>query len=178
MQRARLQKVFLLAAAGCLLAGGAHTLRGHGAVIRLAASAVAAGDSLGVTGEGLGVHRTIALRLEGAAFETPLVTVRGDAHGRFTVKVNVPAATPAGTYHIVATAGELTAASDLLVTSAAAATTTSSIGPPPPPLHASAERIALARRRTAWELGAAAALVLLLAAAGIWLAYPDPGGTR
>lgn len=177
MRRAQLHTVCAVTAAAFLLAGSAHTLRGHGAVIRLGASAVAAGDSLGVTGEGLGVSRTIVIRLEGVAFEAPLVTVRGDAHGRFTVKVTVPAETPPGTYRIVASAGDLTASGDLLVT-AASPTTSGSLGPPPPPLHGSAEGMTLARRRAAWELAAAAALVLLLAASGIWLAYPDPGGPR
>ncbi|MFN2383441.1 MAG: hypothetical protein ABR559_04160 [Gemmatimonadota bacterium] len=177
MRRARRHGPALLAVLALLVTGGGHSARGHGAVIRLGANAVAAGDSLAVTGEGLGVDAAIALRLVGAAFEAQLVTIRGDAHGRFAVRVIIPAGTPPGTYRVVASAGDKAAAGDLLVT-AVAPLTSGSLGPAPPPLHATAERIALARRRTAWELAAAAALALLLAAAGVWLAYPDPGGHR
>lgn len=154
------------------LAAGSVAIRsaaGHGAVIRLGAPAVVAGDSLAVTGEGLGEGAEITLALEGAIGTTALVTLRGDAHGRFETRVAIPADTPPGTYRVVATAGEDRATVDLVVTSSPmAADPAASHG-----LHSTGEATAaevdLDRRRSPLGTGLAWGGVGLLVALGVYL---------
>ena len=141
---------------------------GHGAVLRLAAGAVAAGDSLAMTGEGLGSRDTIALVLEGAAGRFPLASVPGDSQGRFAATVLIPPEVPAGEYRVVATGGHDRAAASLLVSAQAPALSES----PHNAMHARADDFTLRRRRAPLERGLVAGLLLALIAAGIALRRP------
>lgn len=69
--------LIVLGVAAVAGAFGASGAGGHGAVVRLGAQAVSAGDSLAVTGEGLGVLAEITLALEGAAGRRVLGTLQG-----------------------------------------------------------------------------------------------------
>ena len=150
---------------------GASGAGGHGAVVRLGAQAVSAGDSLAVTGEGLGVRAEITLALEGAAGRRVLGTLRGDAHGRFETVIVIPVETPAGTYRIVAEGGEERATADLLV---AAAIGGRGVQGSPTTVPAAPEAMAgemrLERRRAAAETAIAWGLVGTLVILGAWLA--------
>jgi hypothetical protein len=157
-----------------LLAAGARTAGGHGAVIRLAASAVSAGDSLGVTGEGLGSRDSVALVLEGAAGRFPLGSALGDDRGRFTIRVLVPLGVPAGEYRVVATGGHDRAFASLLVTADADVL----VAAPEDPMHARADRVALERRRTPLETGVAGAVLVALMGAGVLLMRTRGGSRR
>jgi len=157
-----------------LLAAGARTAGGHGAVIRLAASAVAAGDSLGVSGEGLGSGDSVALVLEGAAGRFPLGSALGDERGRFTIRVLVPLGIPAGEYRVVATGGHDRAFADLRVTADAAVL----VAAPHGAMEARADQVPLERRRAPLELGVAGAVLVALVAAGVLLMRTRGGGRR
>lgn len=150
---------------------GARAAGGHGAVIRLGAQAVSAGDSLAVTGEGLGVRAKIMLALEGAAGRKVLGTFQGDAHGRFETVVVIPAETPAGAYRIVAEGGDERATEDLHVSAAVGGERAqgSPAGVPEAP-EATAEEMRLDRRRSTAESGIAWGLVGTLVIVGAWLA--------
>ncbi|CAN5878606.1 hypothetical protein BH20GEM1_BH20GEM1_05880 [soil metagenome] len=156
------------AVAGAFGASGAG---GHGAIVRLGAQAISAGDSLAVTGEGLGVREEITLALEGAAGRKVLATLRGDAHGRFETVVAIPVETPAGAYRIVAEGGEERATADLLVTAAVGgerAQASPTTIPEPP--EAMAGEMRLERRRSTAETAIAWGLVGTLIILGAWLA--------
>ena len=150
----------LVLAAGLVFSG---VVRGHGAVIRLGAQAVAAGDSLAVTGEGLGENAEITLALEGATGRVVFASLRGDVHGRFTTRVLVPAETPPGTYRVVATAGEDRATAELLVTQGSVEPAAAGPDGLHAPEAATAAELDLDRRRTPLETALAwgTALVLL-----------------
>jgi hypothetical protein len=150
---------------------GARAAGGHGAVIRLGAQAVSAGDSLAVTGEGLGVRAKITLALEGAAGKTVLGTFQGDAHGRFETVVLIPVETPAGAYRVVAEGGDERATEELVVSAAVGGERAQ--GSPtavPEASEATAEEMRLDRRRSAAESGIAWGLVGTLVILGAWLA--------
>lgn len=155
----------LAAVAAALLFAGARSAAGHGAVVRLAAGAVSAGDSLGVSGEGLGSADTVGLVLEGAAGSFPLGTVVGDERGRFTLTVLIPAAIPVGQYRVIATAGHDRASADLLVTADAPAMVEGHMEM----VEASSEPVPLERRRAPMEIGLAGILFAALVAAGFFL---------
>jgi len=155
------------ALAGALAAGAAG---GHGAVIRLGAQVVSAGDSLAVTGEGLGVRAKITLALEGASGRKVLGTLQGDAHGRFETVVVIPAETPAGAYRIVAEGGGERATEDLLVSAAVGgARAQGSPAAVPEAPEATAEEMRLELRRSAAETAIAWGLVGTLVILGAWL---------
>ena len=117
--RGTMKRISIVVGAAALVGAlGARAAGGHGAVIRLGAQAVSAGDSLAVTGEGLGVRAKITLALEGAAGRTVLGTFQGDAHGRFETVVLIPVETPAGAYRVVAEGGDERATEDLVVSAA------------------------------------------------------------
>jgi len=157
-----------------LLVAGARAAGGHGAVIRLVASAVSAGDSLGISGEGLGSGDSVAFVLEGAAGRFPLGSVLGDERGRFTTRVLVPLGVPAGEYRVVATGGHDRAFANLLVTADAAVL----VAAPQDPMHARADRVPLERRRTPLEVGVAGAVLVVLAVAGALLIRAGSGRKR
>ncbi|MBA3583087.1 MAG: hypothetical protein H0W36_00910 [Gemmatimonadetes bacterium] len=149
---------------------GAPRLEGHGESIRLGAGAVAAGDSLAVTGAGFGSRRAVKIALEGAALAAALVTVQTDAQGRFSLAVTIPSEAPPGSYHIVARAGEDRAEADFIVTEPPAAGTGG--GPVPATVlsdRARADAMPLERRRRASEAVAAWSFFVLLVAVGFWL---------
>jgi hypothetical protein len=161
----------VVGAAALVGALGARAAGGHGAVIRLGAQAVSAGDSLAVTGEGLGVRAEITLALEGAAGRKVLGRLRGDAHGRFETVVVIPAETPAGAYRVVAEGGEERATEELLVSAAVGGERAQ--GSPaavPEAPEATAEEMRLDRRQSAAETAIAWGLVGTLVIVGAWLA--------
>lgn len=157
---------------------GVSVVGGHGAVIRLGAQSISAGDSLTVTGEEFGVRAEITLVLEGAAGRTLLATPRGDAVGRFETAVVIPVETPAGAYRIVAEAGEDRATADLLVTVSVAGERTPGH---PAAAHeagqATAEQLFLNRQRSGVETIFTWALVGALIVVGAWLARGAKSGT-
>lgn len=150
---------------------GVPAAGGHGAVIRLGAQSVSAGDSLPVMGEEFGVRAEITLVLEGIAGRTLLATLRGDAVGRFETAVVIPVETPAGAYRIVAEAGKDRAIADLLVMASSAG---QRMMGHPAAVHeagqATAEELRLNRHRSDVETALAWGLVGALVALGAWLA--------
>ncbi len=148
---------------------GQSSASGHGAAIRLAATVVTAGDSLALTGEGLGESADITLVLESASFETVLAAVRGDDHGRFATVVRIPPEAPPGAYRVVATAGDDTATADLVVTRATADEKELSDPGQQTLDGARADALELDRRRLPGEAGLAWGVALLLVVLGLWL---------
>jgi hypothetical protein len=168
--RGSVKGIVIVGMAALVGAFGARAAGGHGAVIRLGAQAVSAGDSLAVTGEGLGVRAEITLALAGASGRRVLSTLQGDAHGRFETVVVIPVETPAGAYRIVAEGGKERATEELLVSAAVGGERTQQ--PPtafPEPPEASAEEMRLEHRRTVAETAIAWGLVGTLVILGAWL---------
>lgn len=157
-------------AALAVAAIAARSASGHGAAIRLGAQAVAAGDSLAVTGEGLGENAEVTLVLEGVAGTRPLMTLASDAHGRFTIWIGIPGDIPPGAYRVVATAGEDRATADLLVTAGSATVETAGAHGLHAPGEATDQELDLDRRRGPLEIGVAWATVVILIGVGAWLA--------
>lgn len=176
----RIGRTIHIASAVVALVGvvGVPAAGGHGAVIRLGAQSVAAGDSLSVMGEEFGVRAEIRLVLEGAVGRTALITLRGDADGRFETAVVIPSETPAGGYRIVAEAGEDRATADLLVTAPVAGE-----GSPGHPAaghdaaQATAEELSLNRQSPIAERILAWGFVGALVALGAWLARGAKSGS-
>ena len=166
---ARLKALLLALVA---LAGGSIAIRsasGHGAVIRLGAEAVPAGDSLAVSGEGLGEEAEITIELEGATGSTVLATLRGDHHGRFETTVQIPPDTAPGSYRVVATAGEDRATADVLVTAGRVAAETTAPQEQHSNREATANEMDLDRHRPTLERGFAWGGVALLVGLGVYL---------
>lgn len=161
--------VLVLIVTMAFLVIGRSSAGGHGAVIRLAVTSVAAGDSLALTGEGLGESTDITLVLEGASYEAVLATVRGDERGRFATVVRIPPEATPGAYRVVATAGEDTAGADLMVTRATASEKELSDPGQETPDRARADALELDRRRVPGETGLTWGVALLLLGLGVWL---------
>jgi hypothetical protein len=166
--RGSVKGIVIVGVAALAGAFGARGAGGHGAVIRLGAQAISAGDSLAVAGEGLGVRAEITLALEGAAGRKVLGTLQGDAHGRFETVVVIPVETPAGAYRIVAQGGGERATAELLVTAAVDGERAQGFSIEAP--EAIAEEMRLERRRSAAETAIAWGLVGTLVILGAWLA--------
>lgn len=159
--------VGVAAVAGAL---GTRAAGGHGAVIRLGAQAVSAGDSLAVTGEGLGVREEITLALEGAAGRKVLGTLQGDAHGRFETVVVIPIETPEGAYRIVAEGGEERATEELLVSAAVTGRRAGRYAAGGPEVsEATAKEMQLERRGSTAQNAIAWGFVGTLVVLGAWL---------
>lgn len=110
-------------ATAAFLALWANPLQAHEeGVLSVAASSVAAGSSLAVSGTRFSSATTYTLILKGALDQHTLGTIESDAEGAFATQLDVAAAVKPGVYRLVAVApdGDDVAQADLTVTAAVA----------------------------------------------------------
>jgi len=86
--------------------------------IQLSSGSGAAGSSVLVTGEGCPAGSTVIITLPPTQVGTTVANNQGD----FSIRVTVPAGTPAGTHQIVATCAGITLSSQFTVLGAAVTT--------------------------------------------------------
>ena len=99
---------------GLLAIAGTGVALAHGQKIAVDPSSARPDEAMTITGEGLGHHSEVEVRVIGGDLDVDLGEVNADAQGNFTAQFRVPAALKPGTYQIQAKGAE-TATADLNV---------------------------------------------------------------